>query len=156
MEVDYRQGDMRELPWTERFDAVLSWFTAFGYFDDDGNRQVLAEVARALRPGGRFALEINHYPWLVRNFQPTMVTERDGDLLVDRNELDPLTNRITVRRTTIRGDERRDAEYFVRLVAFPELRSWLLAAGFRTVTAFGAEGAPLTTASPRLIAVAER
>lgn len=33
---------MRTLPWTGRFDRVISWFTAFGYFNDAGNRQVLA------------------------------------------------------------------------------------------------------------------
>lgn len=156
VEVDYRRGDMRELPWTERFDAVVNWFTAFGYFDDDGNRRVLDEVARALRPGGRFAVELNHYPWLMRNFLPANVIERDGDLLVDRNEFDPLTNRITVRRSTIRAGRRQDTQYFVRVFAYPELRSWLLAAGFGAVTAFGADGAALTTESSRLIVVAEK
>src|SRR6187200_1776741 len=38
VEVDYLHGDMRELPWTERFDAAVNWFTSFGYFDDAGNR----------------------------------------------------------------------------------------------------------------------
>jgi SAM-dependent methyltransferase len=58
VEVEYVQRDMRSLPWTERFDRVVNWFTAFGYFDD-GNRKVLAEVARALRPGGRLAIELD-------------------------------------------------------------------------------------------------
>lgn len=35
---------MRELPWTERFDRVLLWFTTFGYFSDEENRLVLREV----------------------------------------------------------------------------------------------------------------
>jgi SAM-dependent methyltransferase len=156
VEVDYRQGDMRELPWTERFDVVVNWFTAFGYFDDDGNRQVLAEVARALRPGGRFVLEVNHFPWLMRNFRPSNVVQRDGDLLIDRHEFDPVTNRISVRRTTIRDGQRRDTRYVVRLLAFPELRWWLRTAGFGEVRAFGAEGAPLTQTSSRLIVVAEK
>ena len=56
--VAYVGGDMRELPWTGRFDRVINWFSSFGYFDDAGNRRVLAEVARVLRPGGRFALEM--------------------------------------------------------------------------------------------------
>jgi SAM-dependent methyltransferase len=29
--VEYVQGDMRTLPWTGRFDRVVSWFTTFGY-----------------------------------------------------------------------------------------------------------------------------
>jgi len=33
VDVDFVAGDMRALPWAWRFDAVVSWFTAFGYFD---------------------------------------------------------------------------------------------------------------------------
>jgi hypothetical protein len=29
---------MRRLPWTARFDRVVNWSTAFGYFDDTTNR----------------------------------------------------------------------------------------------------------------------
>src|SRR5262245_54230170 len=39
--VEYVEGDMREIPWADRFDRVINWFTAFGYFDDAGNREVL-------------------------------------------------------------------------------------------------------------------
>src|SRR5687767_9665938 len=28
VEVEYVEGDMRSLPWTERFDRVLGWFTS--------------------------------------------------------------------------------------------------------------------------------
>ena len=37
--ADYVAGDMRQLPWTGRFDRVLNWSTAFGYFDDTINRR---------------------------------------------------------------------------------------------------------------------
>jgi SAM-dependent methyltransferase len=50
--VDYLQGDLRELPFEGRFDAVINWFTSFGYFDDDTNRAVLAGFRRALKSGG--------------------------------------------------------------------------------------------------------
>ena len=48
--VEYVADDMRELPWAGRFDRVVSWSTAFGYFDDDVNRAVLDQIARVLRP----------------------------------------------------------------------------------------------------------
>lgn len=32
--VQYVAGDMRQIPWTSRFDPVINWSTAFGYFDD--------------------------------------------------------------------------------------------------------------------------
>jgi ubiquinone/menaquinone biosynthesis C-methylase UbiE len=43
VKVEYIQGDMRNLPWEERFDLVLNWFSSFGYFDDEGNRAWLRE-----------------------------------------------------------------------------------------------------------------
>ena len=50
--VEYVVGDMRQLPWTGgRFDRVINWSTAFGYFDDTANRAVLDGIVRVLRPG---------------------------------------------------------------------------------------------------------
>jgi len=56
----------------------------------------------------------------------------------------------------VRAGARRDTQYFVRMITFPELREWLLAAGFTTVAGFGDDGGPLTAASKRLIVVADK
>jgi SAM-dependent methyltransferase len=47
VDVEYLEGDVRELPFEGRFDAVVNWFTSFGYFDDAGNRRVLGGFHRA-------------------------------------------------------------------------------------------------------------
>jgi len=60
VEVEYVEGDMRELPWEESFDRVVSWFTSFGYFDDETNRAVLGGIHAALRPGGALLIECNN------------------------------------------------------------------------------------------------
>ena len=39
--VEYVQADMRDFDITGPFDAVVSWFTSFGYFSDADNRRVL-------------------------------------------------------------------------------------------------------------------
>ena len=52
VEVEYVEGDMRELRGRERFDAAVNWFTSFGYFDDEGDRTWLEAVRRTLKPGG--------------------------------------------------------------------------------------------------------
>ena len=156
LDVDYLQGDMRRLPWTGRFDRVINWFTAFGYFDDNGNRQVLAEVARALKPGGRFALELQHRDWIVGALPPAVVVEQDGDLLVDRNRFEPLTGRIVSERMIVRGGRVRRVPFFVRLFGFTELRDWLVQAGFAAVDGYDHDGAPLSAASRRLLVVAQR
>ena len=156
-DVTFVEGDMRSLPWTERFDAVLSWFTAYGYFDDAGNRRVLAEVARALRPGGRFVLELNHRDWVLRNFRPAdLAAELGDDLVLDTREIQPLTGRVTTRRTIIRDGKVRRVPFTVRMFTYPELRDWLLQAGFTSVDVYGEEGTPFTLESRRMIVVALR
>lgn len=61
VEVDYESADMRELPHDAEFDVTVNWFTAFGYFDDADDKKIIDEVFRALRPGGRFLLDLNSY-----------------------------------------------------------------------------------------------
>ena len=159
VDVEYVQGDMRELPWTERFDAVVNWFTSFGYFDDDGNRAWLESARRTLKPGGRLAIDIHSRDAFMRN-RPlaTMasVVERDGDLLVDRQSFDVETGRDETERWIVRDGRVRKTVYSVRFYTFTELRSLLLDVGFAAVEAVGHDGGPLTLETRRMIVTATR
>lgn len=155
VDVEYVRGDMRELPWEGEFDVVVSWFTSLGYFDDDGNRRVLAAAASALRTGGRFILDLNNHAAIMNTYQHSVVVEDRGELIVDRNWFDPLTGRNRVERTMILSGRTSRAEYFVRLFTFPELRSWLLDAGFTVVDGYGEDGEPLNFKHRRMIVVAQ-
>lgn len=155
MSVDYVLGDMRDLPWTGTFDRIINWFTAFGYFDDAGNRRVLAQAARALKPGGRLLIEMNNYVRLAQVYTPSFVTEQNGDMVVDQHRMDPLTGRSETTRTLIRGGQTRRVTFSVRMFLHPELRDWLLAAGFATVHGYGEDGTPLTAGHRRMITVAD-
>lgn len=64
--VEYVRGDMRSLPWRDEFDAVVCWFTSFGYFTDAGNFAVLTEAFRALRRGGRLLIDTQNRDWFER------------------------------------------------------------------------------------------
>ena len=157
--VEYVAGDMRELPaWTGRFDRVVNWTTAFGYFDDPVNRAVLAEAARVLRPGGRLAMDLDNLTRFLASYTPSRITaSRDnGDMLVDRNHLDPLTGRFQVERTVLRDGRVRTLTFVKRLFGFPELRDWCTAAGFGAVAGYGEDGTPLTAGHHRMIVIAER
>jgi SAM-dependent methyltransferase len=156
VEVEYVEGDMRSLPWTDRFDAVAIWFTSFGYFSDEENRRVLAEALRALRPGGRLALELNHLPALLRVWQEHRVAERDGDFMIDRGSFEPETGRTPTERIVIRDGRVRRFHYSARMFTFTELRDWLLQAGFASVDGYGVDGGPLTLESRRMIAVGRK
>lgn len=155
--VDYVEGDMRTLPWSQHFDRVVNWFTAFGYFDDVANRQVLTEVARVLKPGGRVAFDLMNRDRLIREFQPDrVVAERNGDLVVDRSRIDVLAGRVLTERVVLRAGGVRRIPFFTRLFTFTELRDWLLAAGFANVNGYGQDGAAFSLTSRRMIVTAQR
>jgi SAM-dependent methyltransferase len=155
VEVDYVEGDMRELPWEERFDAVLIWFTSFGYFEDDDNRRVLAEAYDALKPGGALLIDNNNLAALVRRFVPAHVNERDGNFLLDRFRLDLPRGRIHTDRTAIRDRRTRSFSYEVRLFWPTELADWLREVGFREVEVRSHDG-ELTLESRRMVTIARK
>ena len=157
VEVDYVCGDMRSLPWPEhRFERVISWFTSFGYFDDTDNHKVLSEAYRVLRPGGRLLLENNNLAELLPRWLPSVVVERDGDLMIDRSTFEPATGRAVTERTSVRNGQVRRFNFSVRMFIGVELQRWLLAAGFVSVDQVDHEGAALLQGSGRMVSIAHK
>jgi SAM-dependent methyltransferase len=153
---EYVLGDMRHLPWSGRFDRILNWFTAFGYFDDEGNRHVLREAQRALKPGGKLLVELNNRDALLSHLQHTSVVERDGNYLIDQTRYDVPTGRMITERAVIRDGRVRQMRFFVRMFTFPELRDWLFAANFSSVEGFDEQGAVLALESRRMLVLATK
>ena len=150
VEVEYVHGDMRELPWRERFDGVLNWFTSFGYFSDQENKAVLRGFHDALKPGGRLVLETQNITRIMLDARPIhVVAERDGDLMIDCWTLDPERARFSTDRLVMRNGRARKAHFTVRFFTVPELRSWLEDAGFENVRT------PGLAADTRLVVVAD-
>jgi SAM-dependent methyltransferase len=154
--VEYVAGDMRQIPWTGRFDRVTNWSTAFGYFDDTTNRVVLDGIVRVLRPGGRLAMDLDNLTMFLASYCPSRVVaaRENGNMLVDRYHLDALTGRFEAERTVIRSGRTRRVTFVKRLFGFPELRDWLHAAGFSAVAGYGEDGRPLTADHRRMVIVA--
>ena len=154
--VDFVLGDMRRLPWRDRFDAVYNVFTSFGYFSDADNQRVLEEVARALRPGGRFLLETQNRDALLGSLVPFNVVERGDDFLIDAHHYDPVRGRIYTRRAMVRDGRVRRGQFFVRLYTPPELAAMLRRAGLELEGFYDETGAPLGPRSRRIVVVARR
>lgn len=154
--VAYVEGDMRSLPLTERFDRVINWFTAYGYFDDDGNRAVLGEAYRALKPGGRLSIEHLNRDAVLRDLHPAFIVERDGNYMLDQSRYDVPSGRMYTERTIIRDGQTKHMGFFVRLFTYPELATWLKQAGFAGVEGYDAAGDALKLDSRRMIVVAQK
>jgi SAM-dependent methyltransferase len=150
VDVEYVHGDMRDLPWSARFAAVVNWFTSFGYFSDDENKLVLRQFHDALEPGGRLVIETQSITRILLSPQPQHWVERDGDFMLDEWQLDVGNARFLTQRTIVRGGRTRKTNFVVRWFSVPELRAWLHEAGFVDVRT------PGLTPETRLIVVAER
>lgn len=61
----FEQGDMRDLAFDAEFDALLLLSGSFGFFDDVTNGDVLARMARALKPQGRVLIDVFDPPRMV-------------------------------------------------------------------------------------------
>jgi SAM-dependent methyltransferase len=153
------RADYRELPFSdESFDAALNLFTSLGYLGDEQDTEVLAEICRVLRPGGRLVIELLHRDRLVRQFR-----EQDwrllggGRLLLEQRTFDAATGLAQTTQTLIDTAGERDSRSFsVRVYTATELLAMLVRAGFEDARCHGdLDGGPFTTDS-RLVIVARR
>lgn len=73
-------GDMRALPFRDgAFASVLCMFSSFGYFEDEeDDGAALADVARVLRPGGAFLLDLGNRARVVADALPSSEREAGG------------------------------------------------------------------------------
>ena len=159
VEVEYHVGEMEQLVVDGPFDAVVCWFTSFGYFDDAGNRAVLREFARVLRLGGRLGIEMMHHDGFVRRFTPAPFSSsvfRGENVMIDTSRFDPASGRAITERVVYRDGDVRHSVHSVRLPTIPELDAWLADAGFGARRFFGAGGESPTIDDLRMAVVATR
>jgi SAM-dependent methyltransferase len=154
------RGDMRRLAWRDAFDAVVSLFASFGYFDEAGNRATLRGMVRALRPGGRLCIDVPNPAFLVRRAEPRRWRRyADGWFVCESATLARGATRVSsewwLLHPPSRTAVRRQLE--MRNYTLAEWRRRLRAAGVRLERVSGSwDGHPAGTSRNRLILVARR
>ena len=82
------------------FDAAFCFGNSFGYLDDAGNEAFLAAVGKALKPGGRFAID---YGQTAESIFPRLEARQEADMagfhFVEDTRYDMLSGRIENRFT---------------------------------------------------------
>lgn len=159
-QVEWRQGDMRELPFESEFSSVYSFFTSFGYYDDEENERVLGGIAKSLKPGGRFLIEMLNRDWLLTHPQQLVWTQQDdGSFLMEETLIQLAESRVVTRQVLIdpSGGPKVNKEYSLRAYTCAELTSLLRRHGLRVIATWGGiQREPYSTESRRLALLAER
>lgn len=158
VQIRWHRGDMREIPWAEEFDAVISIFTSFGFFADDReNLRVLEGARQALKPGGRLLIDVINRDWRVRQDIQCHWFEAGELIVLAEPWLDPVAGRTGETWRWLEGGEWQSMEFDVRIYTATELKGMIEAVGLRWVTAYGGwAGEPLTPLSRRILAIARR
>ncbi len=156
--VDWRQRDMRDLPWPSEFDAAFCFGNSFAYLDDAGNEAFLAAVARTLRPGGRFALETGVVAESVLPaLEPNRSYEAGGITMHIENRYDHAAARLETTYTFTRGSRTERRAGSQRVYGYRELCELLSTAGFDEIEGFGGlDRQPYALGSQRLYLAAKK
>ena len=153
------RADARAIPCVDAcLDSVVSLFSSFGYFGEQGDRQMLSEAARVLRPDGLIVLDLMNPAEVRENLVPRSHSVRDGVEIEERRGLGDDGRRVIkeVRWRRRDGSERSWRED-VRLYERAELEPLLDRVGFRGPILHGDfNAAPFSAGSPRQILLARK
>ncbi len=161
VELTTVHSDMRDIPFTDRFDAVINMFSAFGYLEsEDEDARVLEAVAAALKPGGRLLMDMINREWVVLNYiQKDWHKGQDGTTYLEYRELDLTTSRnhVTFTALTPEGSAREIGGHHIRLYTLTEMIALLRAAGLSFEQVLGSfDSEPYSLTSRRMIVLARK
>ncbi|MBN2048427.1 MAG: class I SAM-dependent methyltransferase [Anaerolineaceae bacterium] len=145
--IDFREGDMRSLPWKNTFDLVTCWFDSLNYMlTAEDLRAAFQSVFSALKPGGYFVFDMNTlYGLLVswQAFSTTIQTETPNLIEIHRNSCNHELGTATLHLTLFEREEgkqswmRVDEFHAERAYPVDDLCKWLNAIGFKVADVLG-------------------
>jgi SAM-dependent methyltransferase len=156
LNVEFLQEDMRNFCRPETYDAALNLYTSFGYFENpEEDRQVLKNVYSSLKKGGKLVIDVMGKEVLARIFRERDWHEEDGIIFLEERKLSNGWSRIQNRWIMIKGEERKEFTFSLRLYSGEELSLLLSESGFNSVELFGdLSRMPYDHTAKRLVALA--
>jgi SAM-dependent methyltransferase len=159
LEIEFVKGDMRKLPFEQKFDAVINIFTSFGYFDKESDDfKVTKGVSRALKEGGLLLLDLKNREHLIRNFQGRRWRQEEDFVMLEDNFFDLFTSRWETTRTLLFGNgTKKETSFSLRMYTFTEILSLLKRSGFILESVYGDfDFREYSLDSPRMISVSRK
>ena len=146
--------DLRKIKYRNEFHAAICMWTSFGYFENERDHlKSLRAINRALRPGGKFIIDLINRDWLIRNFEQTGWFEVGKSFVLERRQFDSTRSRINSEWVFVgkNGVERRTIS--LRVYSPHELMELLERAGFEIGAAFGDKKNVMPTPDRRMLSI---
>jgi len=161
VEVETVTADMREIPFANKFDAIVNMYSSFGYLESEAeDLKVLESATKALKTRGQLLLDMLNREWAIDNYiQNDWHTGADGTLYVERRDLDLATSRMHVHFIVVdpKGGRRESIGHIIRLYTLTEITRLLERVGMRVTKVFGGfEGEEYGIGTRRMIIVATK
>jgi len=138
LNIDWRNQDMRDLPWSGEFDGAFCFGNSFGYLDDEANADFLKAVSATLKPGCRFILDAPAIAeCMLPTFQPSRSMEIAGIKVDIEHRYDHEQGRMFNDFTFTRDGVIDKLPSSQRTYTYRELIELLRAAGLEPVAAYG-------------------
>lgn len=151
-------ADMRQFSRPDTYDAAISLYTSFGYFEDPAdNQQVLLNYHRSLKAGGALLIEMSGKEIIARIYQHRDWQEYDGALLLAERNIAANWTRMESRWILVKDGDVQVRNFSHWIYSAGELGSMLAESGFQHIKFYGnLEGADYDQDAKRLIAVAHK
>lgn len=153
-----KRGDMRGLGWRAEFDAAVNLFTSFGYFlKPSDDIKTLKGVARALKPGGLFLIDVINGAYARRVMRERYWYDMGEYFHLEEVELNEDGAFNTWTRVGKKDGAVKKNTFFSRFYDKPRLAAALAKAGLRPLRWWGGfDGKPLSAKTSRLICLARK
>ncbi|MGH7681355.1 MAG: class I SAM-dependent methyltransferase, partial [Candidatus Eiseniibacteriota bacterium] len=151
-------NDVRSFTRPDAFDAAISIYSSFGYFEDQNEDRLVAErIYASLRPGGKVMIDLIGREVLKRSFAPHSHSEGNGILVeIDRNVNADLSW-IENHQTIVAAGKTHKFNMQHRIYSEEELRALLQGVGFRDLQTHGnLAGAPYDDSANRLVIIGHK
>jgi len=129
--------NMWDIDFENEFDAALCFWGSFGYFSDEVNRKFLEKVFKALKPGGRFLVDMHTVETLLSVFQPNGWFKAGDIYVTEYRTYDVFNSRINSDWTLIKKGKTENKTVSIRLYSYKELINILQDIGFKPVKSYG-------------------
>jgi len=131
--------DMRDIPFQNEFGAIFNIFTSFGYLESsEEDFKVIQQVAKALKTGGKFLLDIRNRDWILANFQYKDWRIVDGLIVLEERYFDSFSGKVITQVIYIeKGKIKKTTEHSARLYNLPEINEMLKKVGLEIQKVYG-------------------